>query len=111
MQNDPSVSAPTKLLAYGGVFSFFAWPIGVLLPERNPLANGVTALIGVLMAAEGVGLVTNWRRGADEVVRRAGHPDFPIGFTRYWATPNFIRWTLGPAAVFVGCVFMYSGIQ
>ena len=111
---DPLLPPETNLLAYGGVVSCFAAIAGawLLLLHRHALADAAVALIGLLVAAEGLGLVTNWRGGADRVgdmIR--GTPRTTDVELNYFASGQFVRGNAGLLALFCGCVFLWAAIH
>jgi len=69
-------------------------------------------LLALFVGAEGIGLMTNWRGGADEIGRLIrGEPE-PDSYTlRYLGSGHFIRGTLGSFCGFAGCVFLWAAIR
>ncbi len=89
----------------GGVFLFGA--------ERNGTAEVFTASIGALLAGEGIGLMTNWCGGADEVVDivRGRPPVVRSVVAMQLGKPWFIRGFMGLLALVMAGIFLWAAVR
>ena len=104
----------TNALAYGGVVSAVAVICGILLlPAQQAWAQ--TALLGVggLLFLEGLGLVTNWRRGAEKIAAliQGRPPATGSMVAMHLGKTSFVRNTLGPTAIVLSVLFVFAAVR
>jgi hypothetical protein len=113
--DDSLIPPQTSLLVYGGIASWVALIGGLFVygTGTSRVEQVVMFVVGALVLAEGIGLVTNWRGGADEVSDRirSWSPSADDVFVRTWSRASFVRGNLGLLAIFLGAVCIWAAFR
>ncbi|HXY80135.1 MAG TPA: hypothetical protein VEH55_02095 [Gaiellaceae bacterium] len=115
MHGDGRNAGQTKALAYGGLVCWVAVIGGAFLfgATHHLAARMALVAISALLLGEGVGLMTNWRGGANEVaaIIRGRPPVRGSLVAMHLGKKGFIRNTIGPTAVVLGGIFLWAAVR